>query len=108
MVAIGGYTGFCICDLDEDRTIQQYVDVDAQDAFHHLCKTSIEEWQVATGIGKDEEESFVLDKVFPLLEKRIAQCERQRLEDNEAKERKSAPPETVAADPWRAPEARMW
>jgi hypothetical protein len=86
MVLIGGYGYFCICGLKKEATIQHYADVHPQDAFHHLCKTTLEEWRKATGITEDQEESFVLEKLFPQAEEKVAQRESQRLEDNAAKE----------------------
>jgi hypothetical protein len=98
MVVIGGYLCFCICDLDEQATIQEYIDIsDARDASHHICKTTLEQWRQATGITKDQEVSFVTDKVFP----RKAQCEHQRFEEEAAKERERVEQEKKATDALR-------
>jgi hypothetical protein len=94
MVIIGGYLNFCICALDKEETIQEYVNIrDHRDAFHHLCEPTLAQWRRATNITKGQDKSFVAG-VF----KRKAQYERQRLEEDAARERERVEREKKATD----------
>ncbi|KAK7177909.1 hypothetical protein PSPO01_16042 [Paraphaeosphaeria sporulosa] len=58
-VSIGGYDGFCICDLTEKATEEDYVNLrDFDGRFRHTCKRSLRDWDEATGISQEQQVEF--------------------------------------------------